>query len=169
MVVFVLTAIINMRRVLTRPPKKSILLVLLSLIIGPIAFISVSQAQFVRQPMSSLDIRENLFGKLVTGEYPSGTQWAERFNLDGTSDYSENGQAKKGLMRLSGNILCFTYNSDPQQPGGCFEVWQRGKNCFDFYSSDSDASLDQRQFGRSWSARAWKTDQQNTCLSDEIS
>jgi len=106
--------------------------------------------------MSATEIKQFVFGFTMSGEYASGQSWAERFNKDGTSSYSENGK----------------YDENPTVSGGCFEVWKRGANCFDFYSTNADqpaASLDQRRFGRGWDARAWYADQKSTCLSEEIS
>ena len=122
--------------------------------------------------MSATEIKQFVFGFTMSGEYASGQSWAERFNKDGTSSYSENGKPILGRMTLNGNILCFSYDENPTVSGGCFEVWKRGANCFDFYSTNADqpaASLDQRRFGRGWDARAWYADQKSTCLSEEIS
>ena len=166
--VFVLTALINMRGVLAAMTKKSnqtfIAVLLCWMAIAPAA-----TAQLSLRPMSGSEISQILIGQLLTGEYPSGSQWAERFNSNETSDYSENGKARRGIMKLNGNILCFEYPEDPEQSGGCFEVWKRGANCFDFYSSSAAASLDQRRFGRAWDARGWISDQASTCRSEVIS
>ena len=131
--------------------------------------VTSSLAQLSIHPMTGTEIRQILFGQLLTGEYPSGVQWAERFNKNETSNYSEDGRTRLGIMKLNGNILCFDYPDDPDQSGGCFEVWKRGPNCFDFYSSSASANLDQRRFGRAWDARAWISGKTSTCLSEEIS
>jgi len=125
-------------------------------------------AQLVLKPLTGAEIQKFVFGTTMSGEYPSGERWAERFNKDGTSEYSESGELSLGTMSLNGNILCFTYLDKPTT-GGCFEVWKRGPNCFDFYSPTGDATLDQRQFGKGWDARAWYADQPSTCVSEQIS
>ena len=169
--VFVLTALINMRGVLAAIMKMSNLVA--KSVIMLIALVSldsgVATAQVTLAPLQEHEIRANMIGKLFTGEYPDGTQWAERFNSDLTTDYSVNGQIDKGIMSINGSIICFTYPQNPLQVGGCFEVWKRGPNCFDFYASDSSASLDQRRFGRAWQARGWVENKPGTCLSEEIS
>ncbi len=168
MVVFVLKAIINMRGVLAAMAKKSNWT--LSIIVFVSALMSAASfGQISLRPMTGAEITGTLFGQTVTGEYPTGARWAERFNHDGTSDYSENGVPKRGAMTLNGNTLCFTYQWTPELTGGCFEVWKRGQNCFDFYGTPVSATLDQMRFGRGWSARAWIENQPSTCLSEEIS
>ncbi|MEE9313879.1 MAG: hypothetical protein V3V02_04450 [Rhizobiaceae bacterium] len=129
---------------------------------------STAHAQLTLKPLSGSEIRSFMFGRLMSGEYPDGNQWAERFNRNGTSDYSENGKPIRGQMTLNGNILCFTYASN-QSSGGCFEVWKRGPNCFDFYATRSGANLDQRNFGQGWDARGWYANQPSTCVSEQIS
>ena len=163
-----MTAMINMRGVLAAMLKMSNRSALLLVIIS-FGCLSSALAQFALTPLNATEIRSTLFGQLFTGEYPSGSQWAERFNTDGTSDYSENGMAIRGTMSLSGSKLCFTYPNTQTLNGGCFEIWKRGANCFDFYTPDGGATLDQRQFGRGWQARGWIADQPSTCLSEEIS
>lgn len=143
----------------------TVLLLLIIFLCGPFS----AKAQFALTPLSTSEIRSNLFGRLFTGEYPSGSQWAERFNSDGTSDYSENGRAIRGIMRLSGGELCFSYPDTETLNGGCFEIWKRGTNCFDFYTPDGGASIDQKRFGQGWQARGWIAGQPSTCLSEEIS
>jgi hypothetical protein len=131
-----------------------------------------AHGQLARAPLTASDIKQFMFGTTMSGQYASGKTWAETFNRDGTSQYAEDGKTINGKMTLNGHYLCFTYNADPSLNGGCFEVWKRGANCFDFYSVGLDspsASMDQRRFGRGWDARAWYANQQSTCLSEEIS
>ncbi len=125
-------------------------------------------AQLVLKPLTGVEIQKFVFGSTMSGEYPSGERWAEQFNTDGTSEYSESGILSHGTMSLNGNILCFTYPDKPTT-GGCFEVWKRGPNCFDFYTPTGLATLDQRQFGKAWDARAWYANQTPTCISEQIS
>lgn len=158
-----------MRCLLTASRKMSntLAVLLAGLVLVPI-IAAPAKGQVALAPLTAVEIRMALFGKLFSGEYPDGARWAERFNHDLTSDYSEDGRLTKGTMTLNSNILCFYY-ADKDQSGGCFEVWQRGPNCFDFYSPTGDATLDQRRFGRAWQARGWNADQPATCMSEEIS
>ena len=126
------------------------------------------QVQTTIEPMSGAQIQRDLLGSRVTGEYPSGQKWAEQFNLDGTTIYAEAQKLNFGRLDINGNQMCFSYNSE-KLSGGCFEVWKRGANCFDFYSANNDADLLSRRFGQQWSARAWKSDQPSTCTSEQLS
>lgn len=155
-----------MARVLAAIGKKSnIALAALFLATAP------AKAHPSLSPLTSSEIAATLFGTRVTGEYASGLGWAERFNSDFTSDYVENGVVSRGRMRFEGDHLCFDYGKQ-ELNGGCFEVWQRGANCFDFYAVNSagpPASLTQKRFGRGWDARAWKDGLANSCQTDQIS
>ena len=51
------------------------------------------------------------------------------------SIYVEGGQPVHGHMDFQG----------PELEGGCFEIWKRGANCFDFYSTRSSASWYERR------------------------
>ena len=168
--VFVLCTIVNMVGVLTAIWKMSNRALLIS--IFTLLFATQAHTQMARAPLSANQIKQYMFGFTMSGEYASGKSWAEKFNRNGTSQYVEDGKAITGKMSLNGHYLCFTYNADASVSGGCFEVWKRGVNCFDFYSAGTDspsASMDQRRFGRGWDARAWYAGQQSTCLSEEIS
>ncbi|MEL6967662.1 MAG: hypothetical protein AAGM04_09815 [Pseudomonadota bacterium] len=125
------------------------------------------------EPMTKAQIEENLFGRTLNGEYANGLAWTERLNTDGSSTYVENGKAISGNMRFEGNLLCFRYPGVPSSSGGCFEVWRRSINCFDFYGTEPNTSFDvplsARRFGQSWTARAWYADQQGTCTTEQIS
>ena len=145
-----------------------VLILCITIFTPAITLAHFTAVQYTPAPLSGSEIRSTLFGKLVTGEYPSGARWTERFNADGSSDYSEGGRITRGIMTIYDNILCFSYR-EKSQTGGCFEVWQRGPNCFDFYSLDGNGNLDSRRFGRNWQARGWVDNQPSTCLSDKIS
>ena len=165
--VFVLSALINMRHLLAATLKKSNLvvpLIAVCLIGGAVQ----AAAQLVLTPLNQSQIRSVMFGQMFTGEYSNGAQWAERLNPNMTSVYVEDGKAIHGHMEFRGSILCFEYPNQPNLNGGCFEIWQRGNNCFDFYGSQSTVSFEDRRLGRNWTARAWNADQPSTCKSELI-
>lgn len=120
--------------------------------------------------LSAGEVRRALLGRSVKGEYPDGRQWTEAFRADMTSRYVENGQVSRGAMRFDGSHLCFTYASGFS--GGCFEVWRRSANCFDFYAIADDgtvtATARQRLEGQGWTARAWFENERSTCIGDQI-
>ncbi len=165
--VFVLTALINMRGVLAAMKKKSNLATLVLLVVI-LCSTSVTHSQVSLTPLTAAEIKRFMFDRLFTGEYPNGLLWSERFNRDLTSTYSESGQILEGIMRLDGDLICFSYPDSIDSFGGCFQVWKRGNNCFDFYSSQSLAGVFDRRFGRAWQARAWNADEPSTCFSDKI-
>ena len=113
-------------------------------------------------------MRTAFFGATLEGEYSDGLAWSERFDRAGRSVYSQDGAQASGRITFeSGTRICFTYPD--RFNGGCFEGRRRSLNCFDFYGVDADgqpyATLSQRLRGTGWTARAWRTDQPNTCES----
>ncbi|WP_198008661.1 hypothetical protein [Ahrensia sp. R2A130] len=118
-------------------------------------------------PMSETQIRAALVGKIFEGEYPSGAAWRESFDVSGNTIYQEGGQTDLGTMTFQGNVICFDYG-DPTRSGGCFNVWQRGANCFDFYSTGNIATRLQRDRGTAWDARAWEEGKTRDCTADLI-
>ena len=181
--VLVLLAFVNMRHLLAAKCKKSNTVCFTLWLIASAAATAAATsaapqvaAQVVAQPVPSghaltqQAIRNVLFDRNVTGEYPDGRQWAERFNANMTSTYVEQGQPMAGRMHFEGHVLCFTYPDAEDFSGGCFEVWQRGSNCFDFYGQGVgvDASYLQKSRGQGWSARAWIVDRPSTCTSELI-
>jgi len=135
------------------------------------AMIGIVYAQIALAPLSQHEIQTRLFGQRVIGEYADGKSWAENFNADGSSQYVQDGKLTLGKMHFEGKRLCFTY--DPKDMiGGCFEIWPRGKNCFDFYARGEEslpARLDDKRFGRGWDARAWIDGEPATCETEHIS
>lgn len=143
--------------------------VFVSLITGS----QMASAQQNNGLLSAPQVRALFFGQTMTGEYSDGQSWAEQFGRDGNTRYSQNGQVFHGKMKLQGSNICFEYAPDTGFTGGCFEVWKRGANCFDFYSTTVDgfaaATASQKHFGQAWSARAWYPDRKSTCTTDQIS
>ena len=165
--VFVLSALINMRHLLAAMLKMSNIVVsLISIAVWLLPHPTFAQSDFT--PLNQSQIRSDMFGQKFTGEYSNGGQWAERFNPNMTSVYVEDGKAIHGHMEFRGSILCFEYPYRPDLQGGCFEIWKRGANCFDFYSTESAVSFNDRRLGRNWMARAWISDVPSTCKSDLI-
>jgi len=124
-------------------------------------------------PLKASEVEKLFYGKTMTGEYADGQAWAEKFGTDGTSHYSQNGKVFIGKMSMKGDFICFQYAPDTGFSGGCFEVWKRSENCFDFYSINGSgqpsASYDQKRYGRAWDARAWYPQKKSTCTTDQIS
>ena len=125
--------------------------------------------------MNKEEIGKALFGQSMSGEYPNGQQWQESFNEDGSTVYSEGNTKVTGKMQRRDNVVCFEYRADTGMVGGCFEVWQRSANCFDFYGTKSatndqtTATAAQKRLSLAWSARAWYSDKPSTCVEEMIS
>ncbi len=168
-VVFVLTAFANMASVLAAMRQKSIAAgVAFVLLLSPTAIV---QAQVSLAPLAAPEIQTRLFGQRLVGEYADGQGWAENLNTDWSSDYVQDGKLTLGKMHLEGRRLCFTYNPT-DMTGGCFEIWPRGSNCFDFYARQEGglpASLEDKRFGRGWDARAWIDGKPSTCETVHVS
>ncbi len=116
-------------------------------------------------------------GKTLVGEYQTGQQWQERFIDERSTVYRDDEKSGSGTTIQRGRFVCFNYTSKDGMSGGCFEIWQRGKNCFDFYGSGlggeqaqrTVASEKQKLFGQGWTARAWLASETSTCVSEQIS
>lgn len=128
--------------------------------------VRADEEAFHYREMSRLDIEEELIGRAVDGHYASGVPFSEAFNADLTSDYSdENGEAR-GVMSFRGDTFCFAYPDDGTMSGGCFVVWQRSDNCYDFYAAlngQAYAGFLARSLGVDWDARVWRKDAPSTC------
>ena len=111
--------------------------------------------------------RDAIIGAFVdrqlSGVYPSGVPWTELVRRDGTSDYREGQQRREGRWWMSGDHFCFAYALP--QSGGCFQVVQVGKNCYELYAVGSSGGVqappDRAQ--RSWNGRMWREDEAATC------
>lgn len=127
---------------------------------------------FRYRELSRTDIETELFGRAVEGYYASGMTFTESFNTDLTSDYSDAKGATSGQMSFKHDTFCFAYPDVPQMSGGCFVVWQRSQNCFDFYAAldgQAYAGFLARSLGAEWDARVWRQDAQSTCPTTPIS
>ncbi|MEN0041228.1 MAG: hypothetical protein AAF764_07800 [Pseudomonadota bacterium] len=137
------------------------LLAALVMVVFPVSALSTG-------PMNAAQIEATLFGKTFSGEYPSGTAWRETFEATGRSIYEEGGRTDVGTMTFEGSAICFKYN-DPERTGGCFIVWRRGLNCFDFYSTNNASSRLDRDRGERWDARGWEEGVAKDCTAALIS
>ncbi len=165
--VFVLSALINMRHLLAVKRKKSnaaAILVISLFLTLPLS----AKAQFSLLPLSQSEIQAALFDTKLVGEYSNGQRWSEFLNNDMTSIYIEDSYTMAGQIRFKGSVLCFTYPQSEDPLPHCFEIWQRGANCFDFYGADGSTTLMDTRLGRNWLARAWRADKTSTCQSDLI-
>lgn len=168
--VFVLTVFVIMKRFLAtlrNMSNLSPLLLLIWLITGPIA----SAEQTSISPYQFLELMK---GNTIIGEYQDGRQWDEMFKADGSTLYREDNYRIIGRVYSNAGKVCFSYPTAKSATGGCFEIWQRSANCFDFYGisdppKSTDATERQKRLSIGWTARAWLSQFPSTCVSEQIS
>lgn len=120
---------------------------------------------FRYRALSRDEIVSELIGRNVAGTYASGDGFTETFGPDGASHYRDDGREAEGIMSFRDDAFCFSYPF-AEMSGGCFIVWQRSANCYDFYAVRGDtpyAGLIERSLGIGWDARVWRTDAAGTC------
>lgn len=168
--VFVLTVFVIMKRFLAtlqNMSNLSPLLLFIWLITGSIA----SADQSAISPGQFLELMR---GNTVIGEYQDGRQWDEMFKADGSTIYREGNYRIAGVLTSQAGKVCFSYPTAKSVSGGCFEIWQRSANCFDFYGisdppKSTDANERQKRLSIGWTARAWVSQFPSTCVSEQIS
>ena len=173
-VVLVLTAFVIMRRFLAHVFLKSIKgrgFVVAGLI--SLGWIAPSIA-LEQRTLSPAQFTALVGGRVLMGEYPDGRAWREKFLDRENSIYSEGGQHMPGKVSAKNRYVCFSYNLQSGLVGGCFEIWQRSANCFDFYGTGGDdkrtvASEQQKRLSLAWGARGRLADRPSTCVSAQTS
>lgn len=185
---FLFSQLANKRRAYLATRLTAISFTVVAPVAAAAASIVAQPVQFTLLPMTGTEIRNELLGTKLNGEYSSGRRWSEQLNSNFTSLYEENGSTLSGQLSVAGNQICFSYLSSEggendvdkgggsgmgglsiNGVGGCFEVWKRSANCYDFYSATSPPPLRVRRFARSWLARAWRASDEPTCQSTPVS
>ena len=120
--------------------------------------------------MSQTDIRQDLFGRTIEGAYWHGAPFTEELRRDGTSHYRDDRGASTGTLHFDGDALCFAYR-DSTMNGGCFLVWRRTANCYDFYPFAGGvlATASELAIGTGWTARVWRQDAPAGCPQTPLS
>lgn len=132
---------------------------------------SADDDAFRYRELGRADIEAELIGTTVEGFYASGGEFTEVFGADFVSLYRDERGEISGRMTFEGDTLCFAYGS-PEMTGGCFVVWQRSPNCYDFYAAQQGAAFAgffACSLGMSWDARVWRTNSDSTCPTVPIS
>lgn len=120
---------------------------------------------FRYRELSQAEIVKELFGTVIEGAYANGATFTEALNRDGTSYYEDDRGNSVADLSFSEDLLCFAYRTDDMN-GGCFVVFQRSQNCYDFYSAfdgEAFASLSERALGVGWTARVSRQGAASTC------
>lgn len=121
---------------------------------------------FAWRVLSEADIKVDLIGRTIEGHYPRGEPFTEALYLDFSTDYSDSLRRAPGVVSFRQDAMCFAYPVATDVAGGCFIVWQRSPNCYDFYAvrdGEAFATVFERSLGLGWDARVWRTDAGSTC------
>ena len=111
-----------------------------------------------------------LTGLTLAGIYPSNVAWSEVIDVNGASDYEEQGQRRRGRWSIAGELFCFEY----AQPihGGCFRVVKHSANCYELYTASIGGHMPMTPppaSSMSWNGRMWRDAQKTTCNEAPIS
>ena len=113
--------------------------------------------------MTGKELQETFNGVTVVGEYSSGRRFTELYATDNQLQYFEGPIETKGHWSVISGTFCTIYKGDLS--GGCFRVWRKGSNCFEFYfvARTEDQVRRKREGRPGWTARGWIKDRADTC------
>ena len=124
----------------------------------------------VRAWMQSADILKELTGVKLAGIYPSNVAWTEVIAGDGTSDYEEQGQHRRGRWTVAGELYCFEYQLAIH--GGCFRIVKHSANCYELYTASLGGHMPATPppaTSMAWNGRMWRDAERTTCNEAPIS
>ena len=124
----------------------------------------VPEAGAVRAWMQAPEMQAELVGVKLAGVYPSGVEWTEEIAADGSSDYLERGERRRGKWTIAGELFCFEYAVLIQ--GGCFRVVKHGPNCFELYTASIGGAVPRvppPTESMSWNGRMWREAERSSC------
>ena len=113
--------------------------------------------------MTEDQIRIELIGPPMKGNYADDQPWDETYFHDGSITYADTMNNWQGIWSFRGAGFCTYYNEG--QNGGCWTILKTSANCYEFYPVARAGKLiprkpDQR---RTWTARGWRTTAASTC------
>ena len=114
--------------------------------------------------MQDGDIRNELVGIKLAGIYPGGIDWTEYIGADGSTDYVERGEQRRGTWNVAGELFCFQYAVLMQ--GGCFRVVKHGPNCYELYTASIGGTVPSEPpsyDSMSWNGRMWRETEKSSC------
>ena len=127
-------------------------------------------AHALRGWMQAAEIRAELVGRKLAGVYPSGVEWTEEIAADGSSDYLERGERRRGKWAIAGELFCFEYKVLIQ--GGCFRVVKHGPNCYELYTASIGGTVPATPpptESMAWNGRMWREGERSSCEDKIIS
>jgi hypothetical protein len=138
---------------------------LLAVSVYAFAIIALAHAAgAVRGWMQSAEMNAELVGVKLAGVYPSGVAWTEEIAADGSSDYLERGERRRGKWAISGELFCFEYTVLIQ--GGCFRVVKFGTNCYELYTASIGGAVPATPppaESMAWNGRMWREQDRSSC------
>jgi hypothetical protein len=115
--------------------------------------------------LTDATLNAELVGTVVEGFYSDGRHFTEDMQPSLKTFYEADDVTTDGTYWVAADRLCFSYTAPIST--GCFEVWQRSKNCYDNYfmpaEGDPSSTLAQRMLGLAWDSRMWRTAEPSTC------
>lgn len=115
--------------------------------------------------LTTATLGAELVGTVVEGFYSDGRHFVEDMRPDLRTFYRADDVTTDGTYWVAADRLCFSYAAPIST--GCFEVWQRSKNCYDNYFMPEDtvpsSTFAQRMLGFAWDSRMWRADEASTC------
>ena len=146
----------------------------IAIAMAQIAMIAVT---FLPQPasaargwMQATEMQADLVGVKLAGVYPTGVEWTEHIATDGSSDYLERGERRRGKWAIAGELFCFEYKVLIQ--GGCFRVVKHGPNCYELYTASiggAEPPTPPSAESMSWNGRMWREGERSSCEDKNIS
>ena len=133
-------------------------------LVGLAAVLMPRAAHASRGWMQAPEMRADLVGVKLAGVYPSGVEWTEEIAVDGSSDYLERGERRRGRWTIAGELFCFEYKVLIQ--GGCFRVVKHGPNCYELYTASIGGAMPATPpsaESMSWNGRMWREGERSSC------
>ena len=152
-------------------PSKMRIRIVLALAIAGLAGIGLAcPASAARGWMQAAEMQADLVGVKLAGVYPTGVEWTEHIATDGSSDYLERGERRRGKWAIAGELFCFEYKVLIQ--GGCFRVVKHGPNCYELYTASIGGTVPATPpptESMAWNGRMWREGERSSCEDKIIS
>ena len=139
-------------------------LMLVLALTGIETLVATTSADAIRGWMQAAQMQAELVGIKLAGVYPSGVEWTEEIATDGSSDYLERGERRRGTWAIAGELFCFEYKVLIQ--GGCFRVVKHGPNCYELYTASIGGTVPREPpptESMSWNGRMWRETERASC------
>ncbi len=118
--------------------------------------------------LSAAELKATFSGKTVTGDYPGGRKFIERYNSDGSLQYEDTSLTSRGKWTIKGTTFC-TFYDNPVIGGACFKVTRTPANCIEYYQVGDPAGrgIKSGKPAQSWSARGVIAGEKGSCVDSQ--